>query len=326
MSIIRVNKNKENPYVMLNKTALNDENISFKAKGLFAYLMSKPNNWCSNVEHLMTVSKDGRDSVRSALRELREHGYILKDKERNQDGTFTWYEIIFEEPQLEAKEKYKEQKIISSNAALKRLETIKNSKAQNETELKNEEENTPETENPLMDKIDPTINGLSVVGKPVDIINNEIINNYISSSSIKNDEVAIDNLDNSLVNLFNENICELKLTTEKKFIEITKELNDEFIIELINYCCEVNIKSFAGFNKILSSYLEKGITNKEDMILDIVKYRAERTQNSFKGNNKGNTPKTKNKGFKSQNNLKFNNFKAREYDYDDLEKKLLGWD
>lgn len=26
------------------------------------------------------------------------------------------------------------------------------------------------------------------------------------------------------------------------------------------------------------------------------------------------------------NPLKFNNFEAREYDYDDLEKKLLGWD
>lgn len=30
------------------------------------------------------------------------------------------------------------------------------------------------------------------------------------------------------------------------------------------------------------------------------------------------------KGLKK--NLKFNNFKARDYDYDDLEKKLLGWD
>ena len=26
------------------------------------------------------------------------------------------------------------------------------------------------------------------------------------------------------------------------------------------------------------------------------------------------------------NPLKFNNFEAREYDYDSLEKKLLGWD
>ena len=25
-------------------------------------------------------------------------------------------------------------------------------------------------------------------------------------------------------------------------------------------------------------------------------------------------------------NTNFNNFEAREYDYDDLEKKLLGWD
>ena len=36
----------------------------------------------------------------------------------------------------------------------------------------------------------------------------------------------------------------------------------------------------------------------------------------------GNTSKFKN----DQKPLKFNNFEGRKYDYDSLEKKLLGWD
>ena len=40
---------------------------------------------------------------------------------------------------------------------------------------------------------------------------------------------------------------------------------------------------------------------------------------------KGRDIKTNNKA-QEVNPMKFNNFEAREYDYDDLEKKLLGWD
>lgn len=317
MSIIRVNKNKENPYVMLNKTALNDENLSFKAKGLFAYLMSKPNNWCSNVEHLAKVSKDGRDSVRSALKELREYGYILKGQERNSDGTFSWYEVIYEEPQVEAKEIYQAQKIIADNAAIKRAETIKRKREEHNSNPEIIEGNEPYTENPYMDKNDSTIYGFSDYGKPVDIINNELINNYSSSSKEKTD---------LLINLFNKNIFELKPVTKNKFIEAVKDLNEDFIIELINYCSESNIKTYAGFNKILVSYIDKGINTREDMLTDIAKYRTERSQNAFNPIGRVNTPKTKNKRNTGDNTLKFNNFTAREYDYDDLEKKLLGWD
>ncbi|GKX68471.1 DnaD domain protein [Inconstantimicrobium mannanitabidum] len=39
-----------------------------------------------------------------------------------------------------------------------------------------------------------------------------------------------------------------------------------------------------------------------------------------------NTPSQKKVNAQNNNNLKFNNFEQRTYDYDDLEKKLLGWD
>ncbi|MCU5830256.1 replication protein, partial [Clostridioides difficile] len=45
MGIIRVSKDKDNPYVVLNKTCLEDVKLSWQAKGLHSYLISKPDHW-----------------------------------------------------------------------------------------------------------------------------------------------------------------------------------------------------------------------------------------------------------------------------------------
>lgn len=41
---------------------------------------------------------------------------------------------------------------------------------------------------------------------------------------------------------------------------------------------------------------------------------------------KNNNPYENKKSYDTNKNLRFHNFKGRDYDYDDLEKKLLGWD
>ena len=78
MAIIRVIKDKSNPYVMLNKTCLRDNKLSWKAKGLHAYLLSLPDDWQIYIEDLKNRSKDGRDSTTSAVNELMKKGYIKR--------------------------------------------------------------------------------------------------------------------------------------------------------------------------------------------------------------------------------------------------------
>lgn len=41
---------------------------------------------------------------------------------------------------------------------------------------------------------------------------------------------------------------------------------------------------------------------------------------------KNNNPYENKKSYGYNKNLRFHNFKGRDYDYDELEKKLLGWD
>lgn len=97
MGIIRVKHNSD--FVVMNKTGLEDPELSFKAKGLLAYLLSKPDNWKANISHLSTVSKDGKSAVASGLKELEKNGYLQREATRNEDGTIKeWESTIFEIP------------------------------------------------------------------------------------------------------------------------------------------------------------------------------------------------------------------------------------
>ena len=100
-NIIRVQKNKENPYVIMNKKFLEDKNLSFKAKGLLAYLLSKPDDWNTNVKQLITVSKENEKAIYSAIRELINNGYMTRQVVYKNKKICNWIYTIFEEKNLE---------------------------------------------------------------------------------------------------------------------------------------------------------------------------------------------------------------------------------
>lgn len=98
--IIRVQR-RDNPFVQIDKRPLEDSRLSWKAKGLLAHLLCKPDNWEVSVQDLIERSKDGRESVQSALKELREYGYAELKVVQNEQGKLmgkTW--VIKEMPEL----------------------------------------------------------------------------------------------------------------------------------------------------------------------------------------------------------------------------------
>ena len=99
MSTIRVKKDKD--YTVINNTGLKDKRLSWGAKGLLAYLISLPNDWKIIVEHLKTVSKDGRDSVNSKIKELMDAGYMSReDKQPVINGRLATYNYTVTEKPL----------------------------------------------------------------------------------------------------------------------------------------------------------------------------------------------------------------------------------
>ncbi|MCW8445711.1 replication protein [Fluoribacter gormanii] len=77
MAVLRIHKKQQN-FVILDKTCLNDDSLSWGAKGLHAYLMSLPDDWRVRVSDLRVRATNGRDAVRGLLCELELAGYIQK--------------------------------------------------------------------------------------------------------------------------------------------------------------------------------------------------------------------------------------------------------
>jgi hypothetical protein len=74
--------------------------MSLKAKGLLSLMLSLPDDWNYSISGLVKLSKDGKDSVMSALAELEKFGYLNRVQMINEKGQFSGVEYnIYEQPQ-----------------------------------------------------------------------------------------------------------------------------------------------------------------------------------------------------------------------------------
>ena len=63
-------------------------------------MLSLPDDWNYNIQGLATLSRDGIDSVRSAIKELEHHGYVERHRLRNEYGVDGDTEYIIREVPL----------------------------------------------------------------------------------------------------------------------------------------------------------------------------------------------------------------------------------
>lgn len=97
--IIRTVKNNHNPFVMIDKRMLSDNRLSFKAKGILTYLLSKPDDWQVMMLDLCANSKEGPTSIRAGLQELKAAGYARLVSPRGEGGKMQGkYWEVFERP------------------------------------------------------------------------------------------------------------------------------------------------------------------------------------------------------------------------------------
>ena len=100
MAVMRIHKTKN--YTIMSNHHFKEKGLSLKAKGLLSLMLSLPEDWNYSVSGLVRLSKDGKDSVMSALGELEKYGYLHREKITNEKGQYTGIEYnIFEEPQTD---------------------------------------------------------------------------------------------------------------------------------------------------------------------------------------------------------------------------------
>ena len=94
---IREQKNNEHPFVQVNMFFINDSLLSYKAKGVLLYLLSKPDDWVISIQDLMNHSTDGKTSIKSAIKELTLRGYIIRTRTKNKSNQFIGYDYAIYE-------------------------------------------------------------------------------------------------------------------------------------------------------------------------------------------------------------------------------------
>jgi DNA-binding MarR family transcriptional regulator len=80
----KINFKKEQiPFTQVANQVLNDPNLTFKAKGIYAYLYSKPDGWDFAIDRIAKDSKESRLAVNTGLQELEANGYLLRERQAN---------------------------------------------------------------------------------------------------------------------------------------------------------------------------------------------------------------------------------------------------
>ena len=97
MAVFRVEKTRD--YTVMANHHLRNTELSLKAKGLLSLMLSLPEEWDYTTNGLARICKDGVDSICAGVRELEDHGYVVRERIRNPNGQLGAIEYtILEQP------------------------------------------------------------------------------------------------------------------------------------------------------------------------------------------------------------------------------------
>lgn len=147
--------------------------------------------------------------------------------------------------------------------------------------------------------------------------NTHLLNN--SSTILTNIYNNIKDKVSSIINYLNSKVGVMYKASNTKTINLVKaRLKDGFTIEDFKTVIDKKVKAWKGtiFEQYLTPFTLFGEKFEVYLNQKIVKSDESKNNNSY-GNKIS---------YSGNKKLKFDNFKGREYDYDELEKKLLGWD
>jgi hypothetical protein len=85
-------------FTTLSNDLIEDSRLSFKARGLLVYLLSRPDGWHTDAHRIAHGSPDGRSAILSGLKELEVAGYLKRTRTQDDRGRWSTAAEIFDEP------------------------------------------------------------------------------------------------------------------------------------------------------------------------------------------------------------------------------------
>lgn len=89
---------RSNNFTIVNNLILRDKTLSLKSIGLLCKIISLPPDWDYSFNGLVSICKESKSAIRSAINELKESGYIEILKKRNDKGLFVYKYIVYDTP------------------------------------------------------------------------------------------------------------------------------------------------------------------------------------------------------------------------------------
>jgi hypothetical protein len=103
VSIIRSPRAEVN-FSVISNAVIRDSRLSYRARGILLEILSRPDNWRVSADSLARSGNEGRHAILTALKELRETGYMKTEKRQNEQGRFETLSIVYDTPYYEATE------------------------------------------------------------------------------------------------------------------------------------------------------------------------------------------------------------------------------
>jgi hypothetical protein len=71
------------PYTQVSNVLIEDPRLSFKAKGIYAYIYSKPEDWDFSSKRMILETSDKLKAVQHGLKELEKYGYLKRNRQQS---------------------------------------------------------------------------------------------------------------------------------------------------------------------------------------------------------------------------------------------------